>query len=89
LREADTVARIGGDECGLILIRTGAAGRVLDKIVAANAEPVAFEGRALAVSVSLGACAYPDDADTELQLREGADLRMCEAKRAGGNRYVL
>ena len=41
------------------------------------------------VGVSVGACTYPDCGSDELELRERADLRMYEAKRAGGNRYVL
>jgi diguanylate cyclase (GGDEF)-like protein/PAS domain S-box-containing protein len=91
VREADTVARIGGDEFGLILSGAGvaAAGRVLEKVVAANAAPVPFNGHELPASVSVGACTYPDSASDELELRERADLRMYEAKRAGGNRYVL
>ena len=91
LREADTVARIGGDEFGLILsgAAADAAARVLEKIVAANAAPVLFRESALALSVSVGACTYPDCGSDELELRERADLRMYEAKRAGGNRYVL
>lgn len=91
VRDVDTVARIGGDEFGLILSGAGAAAaaRVLEKIVAANAVPVSFKEDELAVSVSVGACTYPDDASDELELRERADLRMYEAKRAGGNRYVL
>jgi len=91
VREADTVARIGGDEFGLILTGAGpaAAAKVLEKVVAANAVPVPFKGQALAVSVSVGACSYPDCGGDELELRERADLKMYEAKRAGGNCYAL
>ena len=87
LRQADTVARIGGDEFALILSGSGAheASAVLAKIVAANAVPVQFEGRDLPVGVSLGACAY----DAKGGLLKRADARMYEAKAAGGNRYVL
>jgi diguanylate cyclase (GGDEF)-like protein/PAS domain S-box-containing protein len=91
VRDTDTVARIGGDEFALILANTGqeAVAAVLQKIVAANAAPVTFDGQGLAVSVSVGACAYPSCATLELELQEQADLRMFEAKRAGGNRYRL
>ena len=91
MREADTVARIGGDEFGLILTGAGrdAAAKVLEKVVAANAVPVPFKDEAVPVSVSVGACTYPDHGRDELELRERADLKMYEAKRAGGNRYAL
>jgi diguanylate cyclase (GGDEF)-like protein/PAS domain S-box-containing protein len=91
VREADTVARIGGDEFGLILTGAGAAAAagVLEKVVAANAAPVSFKGDELSLSVSVGACTYPDGGGDELELRERADLKMYEAKRAGGNRYAL
>jgi diguanylate cyclase (GGDEF)-like protein/PAS domain S-box-containing protein len=91
VRDVDTVARIGGDEFGLILVGAGAdaAGRVLEKIVAANTVPVSFREHELPLSVSVGACTYPEDGADELELRERADLKMYEAKRAGGNRYVL
>jgi len=91
VREADTVARIGGDEFGLILTGAGAAAsaKVLEKVVAVNAAPVPFKGEVLAVSVSVGACSYPDGGADELELRERADLKMYEAKRAGGDRYAL
>src|SRR5689334_20886494 len=91
VREADTVARIGGDEFGLILIGAdaAAAARVLEKVVAANAVPFAFRDEAVPVSLSVGACTYPEGGRVELELRERADLKMYEAKRAGGNRYAL
>jgi diguanylate cyclase (GGDEF)-like protein/PAS domain S-box-containing protein len=91
VREADTVARIGGDEFGLILTGAGseAAAKVLEKVVAANAVPIPFKEEAVPVSVSVGACTFPEGARDELELRERADLKMYEAKRAGGNRYAL
>jgi diguanylate cyclase (GGDEF)-like protein/PAS domain S-box-containing protein len=91
VREADTVARIGGDEFGLVLTGTGAgdAAGVLQKIVAANCAPLSFDGQDLPVGVSLGAATYPADGADELELRKRADSRMYQAKSAGGSRYVL
>ena len=59
------------------------------RAIAANAMPVSFKDDAVPVSVSVGACTYPDDGGDEVELRERADLKMYEAKRAGGNRYAL
>src|SRR5581483_10493555 len=87
LREADTVARIGGDELALLL--PGAddhAATVLEKVRAANAAPIDFEGRRIAVTVSIGACVYPEQARDAEELHKRADSAMYEAKHAGGNR---
>ncbi|HEU5176701.1 MAG TPA: diguanylate cyclase [Burkholderiales bacterium] len=91
VRDADTVARIGGDEIAVILVGAGdadAAG-VLTKIVAANAAPVTFDGRELRATVSVGASGYPHDASDEHALRKQADAAMYAAKGAGGNRYAF
>ena len=89
VREADTVARIGGDELALILLDAGEAQAegVLAKVVAANAAPVRHDGAEIRASVSVGASGYPRDAQEADALRKQADVAMYAAKAAGGNCY--
>jgi len=91
LREADTVARIGGDELALVLPGAGgeAAGAVLQKVVAANAAPLSWGGREIRATVSVGASVFPQDAKDEEALRRRADEAMYAAKAAGGSRCVF
>ena len=91
VREADTVARIGGDELAVILLDAteAQAGPVLAKIVAANAAPVRHDGADIRATVSVGASGYPRDAQDADALRRQADLAMYAAKAAGGNRYLF
>jgi diguanylate cyclase (GGDEF)-like protein len=92
IRGTDTLARIGGDEFGLILIGVAdraAAAAVLDKVVEANAVPIRFDNRQIRVTVSVGAALYPADGRSEERLRKRADLAMYAAKKAGGNRCLL
>ncbi|HYI85632.1 MAG TPA: diguanylate cyclase [Burkholderiales bacterium] len=91
VREADTVARIGGDEIAIILVGAGEedAASVLAKVVAANAAPLPHDGAELRATVSIGAAGYPGDAKERETLRKQADAAMYAAKAAGGNRYAF
>jgi diguanylate cyclase (GGDEF)-like protein len=91
LRSGDTAARLGGDEFAVLLEAAGAstASEVAERILAALAEPVAIEGRALSVGASIGvACAGPAECDAAALLR-GADIAMYAAKSSGKRRYAI
>jgi diguanylate cyclase (GGDEF)-like protein/PAS domain S-box-containing protein len=90
VREADTVARIGGDEFAILLVGAGEAdaAAVLAKVVAANAAPLMHDGTELRATVSVGAAGFPDDARESEALRKHADAAMYAAKAAGGNRHA-
>jgi diguanylate cyclase (GGDEF)-like protein len=89
VREADTVARIGGDEIAILLLGAAQADAesVLAKVVAANAAPLQHDGVELRATVSIGAADFPDAAKEGEVLRKHADAAMYAAKAAGGNGY--
>jgi diguanylate cyclase (GGDEF)-like protein len=90
VRDVDLVARIGGDEFGLILPNTGIGGalRVAEKIRAAIAdEKVAVEDAdAVQATVSVGVASYPEHGSTGRELVRAADGALYKAKAGGGNR---
>jgi len=90
LREADTLARIGGDEFVAVLMDINSAEklkRIVGRILCACAEPVMIDGKRLEVTASIGVTTYPHDDADEDQLMRHADLAMYEAKQAGKNRF--
>jgi diguanylate cyclase (GGDEF)-like protein len=90
VRASDTVARLGGDEFVVLVPGVRAAeecGLVGDKIIAALAAPIEFEGHSLHISPSIGICLYPDDGDDAAGLMRKADAAMYYAKAAGRNNY--
>ncbi len=97
LRDGDILARLGGDEFVAVLLDLSdvdASAPVLNRLLAAVAQPVPFAQAQLQVSASLGVTFYPQvqDPAQELepdQLLRQADQAMYEAKQAGKNRFCV
>ena len=91
VRGHDMLARLGGDEFVVLLNDLGDrnhAMAVARRICEATASPFSISGSSVTLGVSIGvAYGRPDDsADTVLN---SADRVMYEAKRLGGNRFVV
>ncbi|MFB0935879.1 MAG: EAL domain-containing protein [Propionivibrio sp.] len=91
LRDADTLARLGGDEFVAVFIDLADAVSctpMLDRLLAAAAEPLQIGDLEIQVSASLGVTFYPqpEEVDADQLLRQ-ADQAMYQAKLAGKNRH--
>lgn len=92
LREADTVARISGDEFCVLVPEIGGRedlGVVASKLLDAVVRPVVLEGVAVPISPSIGAALYPDDAGSADELLSCADTAMYRAKGLGGAGWAV
>ena len=92
LREADTFARVGGDEFVAVLVdlpNPKDSDQVLTRLLQAASSEIIVEGESLRVSASIGVTIYPDDAVVADQLVRHADQAMYQAKQSGKNRYHL
>jgi len=92
VREADTVAREGGDEFVLLLPAIAeaedaveAARRILERL----REPTVLEEREFTITGSIGIALYPHDGAEPEALLRSADLAMYRAKERGGNDYQI
>ncbi|HEY6773321.1 MAG TPA: diguanylate cyclase [Oxalicibacterium sp.] len=85
VRDADTVARIGGDEFIVLLEGLHAredAALVADKIRAALQQPVSVNADVLTVSPSIGIAFYPEHGEEAQALLRHADTAMYAVKNA-------
>jgi diguanylate cyclase (GGDEF)-like protein len=90
IRRTDLLARIGGDEFGVLLPQTDAdqAQVVADGIVKALGRHVAVLGdQSIRVTASVGLAMF--DSLSAMEVLACADLAMYEAKQAGRNRFAL
>ncbi|KRD39057.1 MULTISPECIES: sensor domain-containing diguanylate cyclase [unclassified Lysobacter] len=83
-RSGDTVARVGGDEFGVILPgiehRDGAFAQA-QRLAESLDPPFAFDDRSIALQASIGCAIYPDDGEDLGELLHKADQSMYSAKR--------
>ena len=89
VRQADTVARPGGDE--FIVLATGsdaaAARTVAEKLLHAFAQPFIVDGREVVITPSIGVAVYPDDGADFAALLRCADIAMYQVKHNGRNAF--
>ncbi len=87
----DTVARLDGDEFGLIVVTTGGdphyAGAMANRLREALRPPLVLEGSELAVTASIGIAVFPTDSPDADTLMKCADAALHEAKDAGRDTY--
>jgi diguanylate cyclase (GGDEF)-like protein len=91
LRDADIIARFGGDEFVILLPEstTDGALMVAKKICNFVADtPLEFDGGTVKITVSIGYATYPDDGLTLDSLVGNADKAMYKAKTGGKNQVV-
>jgi diguanylate cyclase (GGDEF)-like protein len=82
VRASDTVARVGGDEFGLILLAADAegAGTMARKVLKALDEPFRIEGMTIDLGASVGIALFPDHGEDSEVLVQYADTAMYQAK---------
>jgi diguanylate cyclase (GGDEF)-like protein/PAS domain S-box-containing protein len=90
LRSRDIVARIGGDEFGIILITPDQPQRaevVGNKILTALHRPFTLGDREVTVTGSIGITVYPIDSEDAGVLIKNSETAMYRAKEAGRDTY--
>ena len=84
VRSSDTVFRVGGDEF-LIIARniknTKDVHSLINKILNAFNEPAIIQGKAMDISISIGAALSPDDTNNSDEIVLFSDVAMYAAKR--------
>ena len=83
LRPGDMLARMGGDEFGVVVPEVRSRddlAEIAQRLERSFDEPFAIEGYALSASASLGIAVYPQDGDTRDTLLSAADAAMYVAK---------
>ncbi|WP_212733173.1 putative bifunctional diguanylate cyclase/phosphodiesterase [Terriglobus roseus] len=92
VREADTLARTGGEEFTVLIgglsSARGAQAAAASLLKTLN-KPLTLSINEIAVSVSIGIAVYPDDGADLETIRTRSDKALYEAKRMGGGHAVL
>ncbi|MEM6461473.1 MAG: EAL domain-containing protein [Pseudomonadota bacterium] len=89
LKPQDTLARISGDQFGLILLSEQEPSKVAafaENINKAVMVPINFGQKEIILTASIGLVTWVDEMASPLELVKDAELAMYQAKRVGGNR---
>ncbi|MDJ0806514.1 MAG: EAL domain-containing protein [Gammaproteobacteria bacterium] len=92
LREADTLARVGGDEFNLLIPELNSeddARTLATKILSLFAAPFYIGEEEIFVSFSIGISLSPEHGDTREALIKNADIAMYQVKYSGKNGYAF
>jgi diguanylate cyclase (GGDEF)-like protein len=92
VREADTVARIGGDEFAIVQIGvrdTDEIVAICERLLHQIATPVELGGRQFLVSVSIGVALIPLHGGRAEELLKNADIALYRAKEEGRSTFCL
>lgn len=90
LPEADTIARLSGDEFAVLFDAYGSLSsltRVATRLLSKLRLPITIEGHELVVSASMGISMLPDSAREIAALVSQANMAMAHAKHLGGNNF--
>lgn len=92
VREVDTVARLGGDEFVFVLSELKEIADIqmlVDKVIAAVAQPCNINGTDMCVTASIGGSFYPMHGDSAEILMKRADMALYRSKHIGKNRFCI
>ncbi len=87
LRSTDLLARMGGDEFGILILGDREyVTRVTRKVLESFNQPFYLNGHEVSISACMGVANFPGDAETTTDLIARADLAMFRAKETGRGR---
>jgi len=92
IRKSDTLARIGGDEFALMVNNikdTRNLHKLARSILESINKPFILDNATIYLGISVGICIYDEHSNTSDKIMNRADAAMYQAKRLGGNRFVV
>jgi diguanylate cyclase (GGDEF)-like protein/PAS domain S-box-containing protein len=92
VREPDVIARIGGDEFSVLMVKPATPASVAalaQRIVEMLRRPYVLDGEVAAIGASVGIALAPQDGADPVALMKSADLALYRAKAEGRNRFVF
>ncbi|OHC66453.1 MAG: hypothetical protein A2040_15540 [Rhodocyclales bacterium GWA2_65_19] len=89
-RAGDSTARLSADEFGLLMIgfdRDSDIGLLAQRVLDAIAEPLALDGKRMALGANIGIGVYAKDGGSAEELLKAADVALARAKLAGRDSF--